>query len=197
MRNKLTGILAVLALVVVALLAGRHYLGMFSEDGSSTVEIGGPFTLTDAQGNTVRDEDFRGKFMLVYFGYTYCPDVCPTSLTAMAESLDALGDKAANITPIFITVDPERDDMEGIGEYAAAFHPSLIGLTGSLEQVKAAAHAYRVFYAKVQEDPDDPEDYLVDHSAYTYLMDPTGKYLEHFPHGADPVEMTRRIKEHL
>ncbi|MCG8511623.1 MAG: SCO family protein, partial [Rhodospirillales bacterium] len=95
------------------------------------------------------------------------------------------------------TVDPERDDTEGIGDYAAAFHPRLIGLTGSTDQVKEAARAYRVFYAKVQEDETDPEDYLVDHSAYTYFMDRDGKYLTHFPHGADPLEMARRIEEHL
>lgn len=197
MRNRLTGIVAVLVLLLIALLAGRHYLGMLGEEDTGSAKIGGPFTLIDSRENTVQEKDFRGKFMLVYFGYTYCPDVCPTSLTAMAESLDILGKEAEKITPIFITIDPERDDAEGIGDYVAAFHPRLIGLTGSTDQVKTAARAYRVFYAKVQEDETDPEDYLVDHSAYTYLMDRNGEYLAHFPHGADPLEMARRIKEHL
>ncbi len=197
MRNRLIAVVSVVALVLVAFLAGRHYWGMIAGEEKVAAAIGGPFTLVDTQGRTVTDADFRGKIMLVYFGYTYCPDVCPTSLTAMAEALDMLGEDAKEFAPIFITVDPERDGKEAMGEYATAFHPQLVGLTGSLDQVKAVAQAYRVYFAKVQEEGDDPDDYLVDHSAYIYVMDRNGKYATHFPHGTDPGEMASRLLELL
>lgn len=196
MRNRIPIIVSILALVFVAVLAGRHYWTMI-EDDRGTAAVGGPFTLVDHTGRTMTEANFRGRLMLVYFGYTYCPDVCPTSLSAIAEALDMLGEGAEEIVPIFITVDPERDKAEDMRDYVAAFHPRLVGLTGSVEQVAAAAKSYRVFFAKVREEGDDPDDYLVDHSAYTYLMDRDGKYLTHFPHGIDPGEMARRLAESL
>ncbi len=197
MRNRLIAVVSVVALVLVAFLAGRHYWGMIAGEEKVAAAIGGPFTLVDTQGRTVTDADFRGQFMLVYFGYTFCPDVCPTSLSTVAAAFDILGDKAEAITPIFITVDPERDTREALTDYAAAFHPRMVGLTGSAEQVQAAARAYRVFFAKVQEKGADPDDYLMDHSAYVYLMDRDGKYLTHFPHGIAPEEMARQLAELL
>ncbi len=197
MRNRLILAASLVALLLVAFLAGRHYWGMIAGEDNLGAAIGGPFTLVDHTGRTVTEADFRGRMTLVYFGYTYCPDVCPTSLSTIAEAFDILGNEADAITPILVTVDPERDTREALADYVAAFHPRLIGLTGSVEQVTAAAHAYRVFFSKVQEKDGEPDDYLVDHSAYTYLMDTDGKYLTHFPHGIDPNEMARRIAEHL
>ena len=197
MRNRLIAVVSVIALVLVAFLAGRHYWGMIAGEDNTGAAIGGPFTLVDTRGQTVTDADFRGQFMLVYFGYTYCPDVCPTSLSTIAAAFDILGDKAEAIKPIFITVDPERDTREAMTDYVAAFHPRLVGLTGTAEQVAAAARAYRVFFSKVQEEGNDPDDYLMDHSAYVYLMDRDGKYLTHFPHGIAPEEMARQLAEFL
>jgi len=162
----------------------------------STV-IGGPFSLTDHNGRAVTQQDFRGKFMLVMFGYTYCPDVCPTQLSTASDAIDALGEHGASVIPIFITIDPERDTAAHLKEYVSYFHPSMIALTGTPEQIKSVAKAYRVYYAKVQENKDDPEDYLMDHSALIYLMGPDGKFLAHFSHGTDAETMATRIREFL
>lgn len=201
MKKTLTRIgigIAVIALIAVAGLAGRHYWGMIAgPQESGTAAIGGPFALVDEDGRTVTEADFRGQPLLVYFGYTYCPDVCPTALSTIAEALDLLGDKGHDIAVLFISVDPERDRPENVGEYARVFHPQVVGLTGSPEQVAAAARAYRVYYAKANQDPNDPEDYAMDHSAYTYLMGRDGKFLTHFPHGVSAKEMAGRIAKLL
>ncbi len=164
---------------------------------SSSVPIGGPFALTDHNGTAVTQKDFYGRYLLVMFGYTYCPDVCPTQLSTASDAIDALGEKVTNVTPVFITVDPERDTVEHLKEYASYFHPRLIAMTGTPEQIKAVAKAYRVYYAKSGENKDDPEDYLMDHSAITYLIGPDGKFLAHFSHGTDAETMAKRIREYL
>ncbi len=156
--------------------------------------IGGPFTLVDHTGKTVTEKDFLGQYTLVYFGFTNCPDICPAALQTITAALDALGPKAARITPLFITVDPERDTPARLAEYVASFHPRLVGLTGAVAQVKAAAKAYRVYFEKAATGQ-EPSDYSVDHSSMTYLMDPRGVYVAHFPHGAGAAEMTRRLAE--
>lgn len=197
--NRLAVIVAVIAIVAVAVLAGRHYWSMVTvaTGGTGGAAIGGPFTLVDGDGRTVTDADYRGHPLLVYFGYTYCPDVCPTTLSTIAEALDLLGNRGKDIIVLFITIDPERDKPAAMKAYAKAFHPQIVGLTGTPEQVAAAARAYRVYYAKVQPDPKDPEDYLMDHSAYTYLMGRDGKYLTHFPHGISPQDMADQIAKFL
>lgn len=197
MKSRLVVLISVLVILVAGGLAGRHYWTMFMGGENNVADIGGPFTLIDHDGKTVTNADFQGHLMLVYFGYTYCPDVCPTALTGIAEALDILADGADEITPIFITVDPERDTPEGMADYVDVFHPRMVGLSGSVEQTTAAARAYRVFFAKVQEEDGGPEDYLMDHSAYTYLMDRQGKFLTHFPHGADPTVMAKDIAQYL
>lgn len=159
-------------------------------------QIGGPFNLIDQDGKTVSEADFKGKYMLIYFGFTYCPDVCPTSLTIMEDALDMLGDKAENITPIFITVDPERDDSEAMKTYVEYFHPRLVGLTGSPDQVKAAAKAYKVYFSKSGDGYED-DDYSVDHSSITYLMDPDGKFITHFSNGVEAEVMGKKLAEIL
>ena len=137
------------------------------------VALGGPFTLVDHTGRTVTERDFAGRLMLVYFGFTYCPDVCPTELGTIAAALDAMGPAGDRVTPVFVSVDPERDTPEAMADYVSRFHPRMVGLTGSAEQVAAAARAYRVYFAKVR--PRDSGDYLMDHSSFIYLVGPDGR----------------------
>jgi cytochrome oxidase Cu insertion factor (SCO1/SenC/PrrC family) len=154
-----------------------HRLGLASSFAPADLGIGGPFTLVDQNGVTRRPEDFRGKLMLVYFGYTYCPDVCPTELQTMDQALEKLGAKAAEVQPIFITVDPERDTQDEMKSYAENFDPRLLALTGTAPQIAEAAKSYKVFYEQVKQ-PDGT--YLMDHSSIVYLMDRDGKYVAHF-----------------
>ncbi|KAJ3368828.1 Cu-binding protein [Allomyces arbusculus] len=142
-------------------------------------KLGGPFSLIDTNGKPVTDADFRGKFMLLYFGFTNCPDVCPEELEKMATALDSLDPTvSAKITPIFISVDPKRDDIAAVRDYVAEFHPRLVGLTGTYDQVKAAAKAYRVYFSSPPPEENVDDDYLVDHSIFFYLMDPQGAFVD-------------------
>jgi len=186
--------------VVVAATAGRFYLTGMHGDGSggrAKVTIGGPFQLIDHTGKAVTDADFRGKYTLIYFGYTYCPDVCPTSLSIMADALDMLdADDLDKLVPIFISVDPDRDTPAALADFVPHFHDKMIGMTGTHEQVKAAARAFKSYYAKVNED--DPDgNYLMDHSSITYLMGPDGLYAAHFSHGTPPETMAKRLADIL
>src|SRR5215470_5874987 len=137
------------------------------------VSIGGAFTLVDQNGAARRPEDFRGKLMLIYFGYTFCPDACPTALQDMSHAIDLLGPKGDAVQPIFITIDPARDTVEQMKLYASNFHPRLIALTGTAEQIAQAAKAYRVYYEKSRSS--SGSDYLMDHTVYIYLMGRDGK----------------------
>jgi protein SCO1/2 len=159
-----------------------------------TASIGGDFTLVDQNGTTRHAEDFRGKLMLIYFGYTYCPDVCPTELQTMGAAVDLLGDKQNAVQPIFVTIDPGRDTPEQLRLYAESFHPRLVALTGSKEQVAAAARAYKVYFAKR---PVEGGDYLMDHSSFVFLMGRDGKYLMHFGPGTTPEQMAAAIEKRL
>ena len=156
--------------------------------------VGGPFALTDQAGHARTDGDFRGRLMLVYFGFTYCPDVCPTDLQAIALALDKLGPDGDQVQPIFITVDPERDTAAHLAEYVPLFHPRLIGLTGSFDAIRKVADAYKVYYARV---PLKDGDYTVDHTAYIYLMDRDGNYLGFFPPGTSADRMVEIIRPRL
>jgi protein SCO1/2 len=197
-------VFAVGLVVIAAMLAGEYFF-LIAPDSSvdqrlgaveapGKVAIGGDFTLVDQTGATRHDADFRGKLMLVYFGYTYCPDVCPTELQKMSEAIDQLGAKGDAVQPIFITVDPQRDTVEQMKAYAANFHPRLVALTGSAEQVAAAAHAYRVYYQQVKQ-PDGS--YLMDHSSVIYLMARDGSYLAHFGAETDAAQMAAAIAKQL
>jgi cytochrome oxidase Cu insertion factor (SCO1/SenC/PrrC family) len=158
--------------------------------------VGGPFSLIDQNGKRVTDKDFRGRYMLVMFGFTYCPDVCPSGLQVMSAALDQLGAKADKVVPILISVDTERDTPAQLAQYIKSFHPRLVGLTGTAEEVAAAAKAYRVYYKKV-EDPKSTAGFTYDHSALIYLMGPDGKYLAHFSHATGPDAMVARLRELL
>jgi protein SCO1/2 len=136
---------------------------------------GGPFALTDGSGATVTDQTFRGKWELVFFGYTYCPDLCPTTLSTIADALTELGPLASEIQPLFITIDPQRDMPDVVGAYVKNFDPRIVGLTGSAEAIAAVAAEYKVYYA-VHKTGDGPNDYLMDHSGFVYLMSPEGTF---------------------
>ena len=138
--------------------------------------VGGAFTLVNGQGQTVTDRTFRGKYMLVYFGYTHCPDVCPTTLSDVAAALRQLGPKAARIVPVFITVDPARDTPAVMARYTALFSARIVGLTGSAAQIAQVAGEYHVYYAKHVTGP-GPDDYSMDHSSVLYLMGPDGQFI--------------------
>lgn len=166
---------AMIGLLVALLLLGTGtFLWLNGDTGGPSV--GGPFTLEDSSGHPVTDRDFRGKYMLVYFGYTYCPDVCPTTLNAVADALDRLGNKADGLQPLFITVDPRRDTPAVMKQYTASFSPRLLGLTGTDAQIAAVAKAYRVYYAEHRTGP-GPNDYSMDHSSILYLMGPDGRFI--------------------
>jgi cytochrome oxidase Cu insertion factor (SCO1/SenC/PrrC family) len=141
--------------------------------------IGGAFTLTDNTGKRVTDQDFHGKYALVFFGFTSCPDICPAGLQLMAGALEKLGTKAQRITPIFISVDPQRDTPEKLAAYVKNFDPRLVGLTGTPEEIAVVAKAYRVYYAKVPS-KERPDDYTMDHTSIIYVMDPKGEFVTHF-----------------
>jgi protein SCO1/2 len=156
--------------------------------------IGGPFSLVDTDGKRVTERDFRGKLMLVVFGYTHCPDVCPTELQTMAEVIDKLGPDAGVLAPVFISVDPARDTPEALSAYVKAFSQRITGLTGSLDEAASAAKAYRVYFRKAGGGPDD---YAVDHSAFVYLMDRDGNYLTHFTFNTPADAIVSVVKKHL
>jgi protein SCO1/2 len=155
------------------------------------VSVGGPFRMVDQTGRTVTDADFHGKYLLIYFGYTFCPDVCPTELQTMAQALERLGPAAERVQPIFVTVDPERDTPRQLADYVAQFDPRLVGLTGTPEQVAAMARAYRVYYAKAK--GDSPDNYLMDHSSFVYFMAPDGTLLDLFARGTNADKMADAI----
>jgi protein SCO1/2 len=157
--------------------------------------IGGPFDLIDQTGRRRTDADLRGKLLLLYFGYTYCPDVCPTDLMAIAAAVDQLGPAGENIQPLFITIDPERDTVEQLAGYVGAFHSRLIGLTGPPEQIRKAALAYKVFYARVP--APDGTDYAIDHTSFIYLVGRDGKYLGFFPPNTPAERLVEIVHQHL
>jgi protein SCO1/2 len=160
--------------------------------------IGGPFELVGKDGKTVTDEDFRGRYMLVFFGFTHCPDICPAELQVMATALDDLGSDADKVVPIFISVDPERDTPEVVTVYVENFGPNFVGLTGSPEAVAEAAKAYRVTYDKYEyEDDAGNSNYSVDHSALAYLMGPDGEFITHIPYGTPPEKMAETLHRYL
>ncbi len=158
--------------------------------------IGGPFTLTDHEGNAVTEADFLGRHTLVYFGYTFCPDVCPMELLSITEALERLGPKADDVVPLFITVDPERDTVAVMADYAQNFHPNLRALTGTPEEIRATTRAYRVYFKKA-DGPEAGDDYLMDHTSLIYFMGPDGSYVTHFTFGTPPDEIAIRLSELL
>ena len=178
------------------------------ESGGEPAVITGEFELIDPTGKLVASKDFRGRYMLVFLGYTFCPDICPTDLQVMTEALELMGHDAEKIQPIFITIDPARDTPKVMGEYVSHFHPRLIGLTGDAKQVDDATRSYGAKFYKVfappmqnEDDSDDSggnsmdEDYLINHSAATYLIGPDGQYIGHFSQGSEAQGMADQLSQ--
>lgn len=197
-RLVLSGVLIVLVLAGAVLWLTRPDSGGGSGAAIALpagTRIGGAFTLIDDQNHPVSDETYRGHWLLVYFGYTFCPDVCPTTLQTIANALDKLGKAGAGITPIFITIDPARDTPSVMARYVRQFDPRIIGLTGSEPQIAEVAKAYRVYYAK--ETPKDGTAYTMDHSSFIYLMDPEGRLAALFGPQTTAAELAAAIGQKL
>ena len=158
--------------------------------------IGGPFELTDHTGKRFSDKDLVGQPTLMYFGYGTCPDVCPTELADTAAVVDILGEKGLTVRPVFVTVDPERDKGEALAEYVGYFHDRMIGLTGTPEEIAAAAKAYRIYYAKVP-DEDFPDGYAMDHSSYIYLLDDKGQFVTYYKYADQPEKIAEGVACHV
>jgi len=189
-------------LLLVAALAGGllwHESEMVPGLGRTVITgqatVGGPFRLTDQAGKTVTDADFRGRYMLVYFGYSFCPDVCPTTLSVMSQTLQKLGaDYSRRIVPVFITIDPARDTPKVLADYMKAFGPNFIGLTGSDADIKAVEKEYRVYAVKR---PLDNGNYGMDHSSVLYLMGPNGKMVSVYDEAISPDDLAKDLKQKI
>jgi cytochrome oxidase Cu insertion factor (SCO1/SenC/PrrC family) len=197
-KRKLAALLAVICLVIgsqpgrAAQSAEERAAAQLMDDlmyGRATV--GGPFTLTDQTGRRRSDAEFRGKLLMVYFGYTYCPDICPADLQQIGLAVERLGEAGAAVQPLFITIDPTRDTPEVLAQYVPSFHPRLLGLTGTADEIAAVAREYKVVYTKYQ--PPDGGPYLMDHTGFVYIIDPTGKYRGFFPPGTPEDRMREMI----
>lgn len=155
------------------------------------------YLLIDQFGRTVTNSDFQGKLQIIYFGYTFCPDVCPTSLAAMSQALKMLGDEQAQIQPLFITVDPQRDTPQILGEYVTYFHPRMLGLSSSPEVTKRTAELFKARYERVAMEGSDPERYAMDHTASLYLLGRNGEFLTKFAHGMRPDKIAEQLRQYL
>ena len=198
MRLCRRGMLAALAAMSLtpALAQHRHDHRQAAPDPLAT-RFGGPFSLTDHQGRRVSDSDFRGRFMLLYFGFTRCTDTCPVDLPIMAQALDRLGPLADVVVPLFVTVDPAHDTPAVLASYLAAFHPRLIGLTGSEAEIAAAARAYKVHRRKLTQPHHGEGQYAVDHGSLTYLMGKDGVFLTLLPHNSGAERMATVLRRYL
>ena len=195
---------ATAAVVVIALVLIAWQFGFLSPNGRNSgsmvsAKIGGSFELVDHNGKLRRSAEFHEKFMLIYFGYSYCPDVCPTALQVMGSALNSLGDKAKMVQPIFITIDPKRDTTKHLKTYVQNFYHNLLGLTGTKEAIKDTAKKFRIYYARVSgnKDKSEADNYLVDHSSIVFLMGKRGQYITHFNHQTDPTKMAEIIAKQL
>jgi cytochrome oxidase Cu insertion factor (SCO1/SenC/PrrC family) len=191
-------------LLLVAALAGGllwHQSEMVPGLGKNVItgraDVGGPFRLNDHNGKTVTEADFRGRYMLIYFGYSFCPDVCPTTLAVMAQALEKIGSKSQRIVPILITIDPERDTPQVLNDYMKAFGPSFVGLTGSEAAIKDVEKKYRVYAAKKPLDPSKGSggNYGVDHSSVLYLMGPDGRLVNFYDEAVSPDDLAKDLRQ--
>lgn len=202
-RTVIAGILISAFAMVGAIYAGVK-TGQFdatnapqTASDSASALIGGPFTLTDQTGVQVTEADLLGHYSLVAFGYTYCPDICPLTQQSIAAALNELGRRGDQIVPYLITIDPLRDTVEVLAEYARHFHPRLVALTGTPQQIAEAASVFRVFYARTGQPAERPDEYLMEHTAIVYMMGPDGRYVTHFTHATPVDEMVQRLRDIL
>jgi protein SCO1 len=178
--------------LLLPLLFGLAVAAVAEPRGKNGERFGGPFTLIASDGSTKTDVSFRGRWMLVYFGYTHCPNICPVTLSAISQALEKLGPLAPKVQPVYISIDPERDNPEQMGEYTRAFDTRILGLTGTPEAIASVAKEYRVFYRKLP--GKTPDDYSMQHSAYIYVMGPDGRYLTLITQADDPDVIARRVR---
>jgi cytochrome oxidase Cu insertion factor (SCO1/SenC/PrrC family) len=192
----LLGTLAMLALYMPSMRPQATPTG----EAAGVVAIGGPFSLVDGSGKTFTDVDLKGRYALIFFGFTHCPDICPLTLQAMTDAVTQAGPAGERVTPVFISVDPERDTVEAVGSYVGAFHPRFVGLTGTPEQVAGATKAYRVFARKApvkDNEGKDTAEYTVEHSGMIFLMNPDGRYVTHFSNGTSVEDMAAYIRREV
>ncbi|MFN0217296.1 MAG: SCO family protein [Hyphomicrobium sp.] len=192
----LAGLAAGAALALVALRAPDAPPPAAEATTTGKALVGGPFTLTDQTGKRVTEKDFLGKYAIIFFGFTNCPDICPSGLQVLTAALDKIGAKADLATPVFITLDAKRDTPEKLALYLKSFHPRLVGLTGSEDEVAAAAKAYRVYYQKVT-DEKNPDSYSYDHAALFYVMGKDGAFVAPIPHSNDVDEVATALDKIL
>jgi protein SCO1/2 len=158
--------------------------------------VGGPFALTDATGKRVTDKDYRGRYMLVFFGFTSCPDICPAGLQLISAALENIGSKADRVVPVFVSVDPERDTPEKLAGYVKHFNPRIVGLTGTPDEIAGVTKAYKVYYRKVPNE-EKPAEYGMDHTSIIYLMDENGEFVAHFTPTTTVDDMTAKLDKLL
>lgn len=194
-RRAVVAVLIAILAICGVLLYQLYQRTLNGETVGGEALIGGPFELTDQTGAPVTEQTFKGKLMLIYFGFTFCPDACPTALGIMSEALDKLDVAGDRVVPILITVDPDRDTPAVLKDYVGNFHPRMMGLTGTPEQIAKVAREYRVFYQKAPGKA--PDDYVMDHTVLIYLMGADGKYITHFGPDATPEQMAEEIRKHL
>jgi protein SCO1 len=198
-RSWTTGGIAAGLLVLAGVLLGFQLFGgapSRPERSPQSSTIGGPFELVDTNGGTVTDRTFRGKWLLVYFGYTYCPDVCPTTLGNISLALDKLGPLADAVQPLFVTVDPRRDTPQVLRDYLTSFDPRIVGLSGSPDRIAAAAKAYKVLYS-VRQSGKGPDDYLMDHTTLLYLMGTDGRLVTFFGNESSADDIADKLRRIL
>lgn len=184
----------VLALGIYFVKRGKALSSASKEVYMPVASLGGPFQLTDQHGVVRRQNSFPHKYLLVYFGYSYCPDICPTGLQSMTEAMHALKGNADKVQPLFITVDPTRDTPAHLKTYMTNFHPKILALSGSDAETQQAMKGYKVYAAKRLEDETETTDYLIDHSSIIYLMNPEGKFIKSFSHSTPGKEIAATIQ---
>ncbi len=184
---------ALIALVVAAVHQYSHFLGTDSEEVNGFQPI---FTLVNHRGETVSEANYRDGWALVFFGFTNCPDICPTTLAEFADVMDGLGDTADQLTPIFITVDPERDRVENLAKYVSAFHPSIVGLTGTDQQIADAAKSFKVYFERIPQDT-APDGYTMGHASAVYLISPEGNFVRTYQFGTSPEMIVEDLKTRI
>jgi protein SCO1/2 len=197
-RGRLIAVLIAIVAGVAIGVGAQFFVSDSGRSGRSFVDtgIGGPFKLVDQDGKVRTDAEFRGKLMLVEFGYTFCPDVCPLGLQLFADVLDQLGPDADNVQAVFITLDPARDTPAVLGPYIDHFSPRILGLTGTEADIAAVAREFRVYYKLAADHATNPN-YLVDHSAILYLMGRDGRFLTHFTHETPPERVVAALRERM
>ena len=199
MNPRTTRILLVLSAFVAGLLLCFSVVLLVADRGGAPIiaaspQVGGPFRLTDQNGKTITDADLKGRPFLVFFGFTHCPDVCPTSLFEISEIFDKLGNDADKVNALFVTVDPERDTPAALKDYLSSFNPHVIGVGGDADALAAVAKAYRVYYKKV---PLKDGDYTMDHTAIVYLMDKNGHFVAPFSLKRRPEEAAADLRRYF